>query len=628
MKNCSKINIFKTSSLGKLGGTFFLLLLAILPLSAKIDIKVLEPSFWWAEMKNTELQVLVYGEKIADSKVSITSKTTILREVVKLENSNYLLLYFDLANAQPENFNIVFEKGKEKKSIPYEIKQRKTNSAERQGFSSADVLYLIMPDRFANGDPSNDVIKGMREKKIDRQAQYARHGGDFKGIMNHLDYIADLGATAIWLNPVLENDMKSSSYHGYSTTDYYKVDARFGTNEEYVQLIDECHKKGLKVVMDMIFNHCGSEHFFFKDRPSSDWFNFPDGYVQTSYRTASQFDPYRSDYDYKIAVDGWFVETMPDLNQRNRHVAKYLIQNSIWWIEYTGLDGIRQDTHPYADFDMMAEWCKEVMTEYPNFNIVGEAWYGSNVEIAFWQKNSKLAHPRNSHLKTLMDFPLKDITEWMFMQETDGWDGGLYKLHGYLAQDIVYEDPMNLLIFLDNHDTSRFFKKDSDVDLDVYKQAMAFLFTTRGIPQIYYGTEILMTGDKADGDGYLRNDFPGGWAGDGRNAFSSSGRTEQENEAWNFTQKLLKWRKNNEIIAKGQLKHFIPQNGVYVYERSYNGKSLVVLMNGTSKEQNLELAPYKEIFQKNTAKDVISDKVINLANTLKFASRQVYILEF
>ncbi len=626
-----RINFFnqlcKSLPRGRFGGAVMLMLLISLPLFAKIEVKTLEPAFWWADMHNPELQLLVYGENIANTEVSITSSHCVLRETVKPENPNYLILYIDISAAKPENFNVVFTRGREKKSIPYEIKQRKQGSSQRKGFDSSDVLYLIMPDRFANGDTSNDVIPGMREKEVNRENQYGRHGGDFKGIMDHLDYISDLGVTAIWLNPVLENDMEHASYHGYATTDYYKVDARFGTNEEYVQLADKAHEKGLKVVMDMIFNHCGSEHFFFKDRPSGDWFNFPDGYIQTSYRTAPQFDPYRSDYDYKIAVDGWFVASMPDLNQRNRHVAKYLIQNSIWWIEYTGLDGIRQDTHPYADFDMMSQWCREVMTEYPGFNIVGEVWYHSNVEVAFWQKDSKLAYPRNTHLKTVMDFPLKDITEWVFMQETGGWDDGLYKIQGYLAQDIVYEDPMNLLVFLDNHDTSRFFKKDTDVDIDIYKQALSFLLTTRGIPQLYYGTEILMTGDKGDGDGYLRKDFPGGWEGDDRNAFTAAGRTDPENEAWNFTQKLLKWRKGNEAVTKGKLKQFVPQQGIYVYERSYNGKSVVVLMNGTSKEQQLNLANYKEVLHNNVAKDIISEQIITLDMSLKFASRQIYILE-
>jgi len=607
--------------------TLVLAVFMVSSMFSAIDIKVLEPSFWWAGMKNPELQILIHGDKIADSEVSITSRTATIKEVVKLESPNYLLLYLDVSKAQPEKFDILFKKGKEKKTYPYELKQRQAGSADRVGFNSSDVLYLIMPDRFANGNPQNDVIKGMREAKVDRNDQYGRHGGDFKGIADHLDYISDLGVTAIWLNPVLENDMDNSSYHGYAATDYYKVDRRFGTNEEYADLIAKSHEKGLKVVMDMIFNHCGSEHFFFKDRPTKDWFNFPEGYVQTSYKTNTQFDPYRSDYDTKLSSDGWFVEPMPDLNQRNPHVAKYLIQNSIWWIEYSGLDGIRQDTHPYADYDMMSRWCKEVTEEYPDFNIVGEVWYHNNVAVAYWQKDSKLAYPKNSNLRCVMDFPLKDITEFAFDEETGDWGDGFNKIYEYLTQDLVYENPMELLVFLDNHDTSRFYKNDT-TNIDRFKQAVAFILTTRGIPQFYYGFEILMTGNKDDGDGMLRKDFPGGWIGDKTNAFDASQRSVKQNEAWNFMSKLLHWRKGNEVISKGSLKHFVLQNGVYTYERKYNGKSVVVMMNGTSKEKTINLGQYKEVLPSNSAKDVISEKDIILDKNLTLSPRQILLLEF
>lgn len=595
-----------------------------------IDIKTVDPAFWWAGMKNPELQILIHGDNVAKSDVTITSKTARLKEVVKLESPNYLILYLDVSDAQPEKFDVVLQQGKNKEVIPYELKQRKPGSAERVGFNSSDVLYLIMPDRFANGDPSNDVIPGMKEAKVDRNEQYARHGGDFKGIMDHINYINDLGVTAIWLNPVLENDMPEGSYHGYATTDYYKVDRRFGSNEEFVALVDKAHSMGMKMVMDMIFNHCGSEHFFFTDRPSKDWFNYPEKYVQTSYKTTTQHDPYASASDKKLAIDGWFVESMPDLNQRNRHVAKYLIQNSIWWIEYSGLDGIRQDTHPYADFDMMARWCKEVTEEYPDFNIVGETWLNNNVAIAFWQKDSKLAAPRNSNLRSVMDFPLHGVMNSAFDEETNPWDKGMARIYEYLGQDIVFENPHELLIFLDNHDTSRFYRTvEQTSNLDRLKQAIVFLLTTRGIPQIYYGTEILMAADKGEGDGYLRRNFPGGWAGDSTNAFSASGRTSQQNEAYDYIQKILKWRKGNKAISNGTLKHFAPMNGVYVYERKYEDKSVVVILSGSDSEKTIELAAYKEILPKNEAKDVISGNIINLSETsLTISPRSAFILEF
>lgn len=522
-----------------------------------MEIKKVAPSFWWAGMKNPELQILLYGEDLALSDVSVSGEGIYLKETVRQDNPNYLLLYLDLSEAKAQTFQILLKHGKKKLQIPYELKSRVRRGEDVKGFTSEDVLYLIMPDRFANGNLENDVVDGMREKKVDRTDSFARHGGDIQGISNHLDYIADLGVTAIWLNPTQENDMESGSYHGYAITDYYQVDRRFGSNEDFCALVEKAHEKNLKVVMDMIFNHCGSENYLFKDKPSKDWFNYRSNYVQTSFKTASVMDIHASAFEKKIATDGWFTFVMPDFNQRNRHVARYLIQSSIWWIEYAGINGIRQDTHPYADFDFMSQWCKEVLDEYPYFNIVGETWLNSNVLVSYWQKDSKLAAPLNSNLPTVMDFPLQALMNQAFDEETGEWGGGLYKLYDYQTQDLVYANPMNLLTFLDNHDTSRFAQTDEMAKkLKRYKQAMVFLLTTRGIPQIYYGTEILMTGDKGKGDGDLRKDFPGGWQGDTRNCFVKNGRTALENEAFEFTRQLLNWRKGNQVIGKGSLKHY------------------------------------------------------------------------
>ena len=593
------------------------------------NIEKMAPTFWWAGMKNPELQILLYGKDIASSDVTISSQDVILKEVVKQANPNYLLLYVDLSEAAPQTFNIVLKKGKKTTTVPYELKQRTRKGEDIEGFTAQDVLYLIMPDRFANGDPSNDVVEGMLENKVDRNEQYARHGGDLKGIEDHLDYIADLGVTAIWLNPTQENDMPDGSYHGYAITDYYQIDRRFGNNGEFKQLVDKAHAKGLKVVMDMIFNHCGSENYLFKDRPSDDWFNFKSHFVPTSYKTASVQDIHAADYERKIATDGWFTQVMPDLNQRNRHVARYLIQSSIWWIEFAGINGIRQDTHPYADFDFMAEWCKEVLEEYPNFNIVGETWLNSNVLVSFWQKDSKLAAPRNSNLPTVMDFPLQGLMNKAFDEETTDWAGGLYWLYDYITQDLVYANPMNLLTFLDNHDTSRFYtRKEQTKNITRYKQALLYLLTTRGIPQIYYGTEILMPGDKGEGDGTLRRDFPGGWTGDKTNCFTREGRTKLQNEAFDYTRKLLNWRKGNEAVGKGTLKHFSIANGTYVYERKYGNQSAVIIMNGTDKPQELDLTPYKEILPKAQATDVLSGKTINLKGKLSLKQRESLLLCF
>lgn len=592
-------------------------------------IKKVAPSFWWAGMKNPELQILLYGEDLALSDVSVSGEGIYLKETVRQDNPNYLLLYLDLSEAKAQTFQILLKNGKKKLQIPYELKSRMRRGEDVKGFTSEDVLYLIMPDRFANGNPENDVVDGMREKKVDRTDSFARHGGDIQGISNHLDYIADLGVTAIWLNPTQENDMESGSYHGYAITDYYQIDRRFGSNEDFCALVEKAHEKNLKVVMDMIFNHCGSENYLFKDKPSKDWFNYRSNYVQTSFKTASVMDIHASAFEKKIATDGWFTSVMPDFNQRNRHVARYLIQSSIWWIEYAGINGIRQDTHPYADFDFMSQWCKEVLDEYPYFNIVGETWLNSNVLVSYWQKDSKLAAPLNSNLPTVMDFPLQALMNQAFDEETGEWGGGLYKLYDYQTQDLVYANPMNLLTFLDNHDTSRFAQTDEMAKkLKRYKQAMVFLLTTRGIPQIYYGTEILMTGDKGKGDGDLRKDFPGGWQGDTRNCFVKNGRTALENEAFEFTRQLLNWRKGNQVIGKGSLKHYSIQNGVYVYQREFNGKSVVVIMNGTDDSKELDLTPYQEILPRENVLDVLTGKNVNLSGKLRLNGRENLILNF
>lgn len=612
--------------------TFSLFIAVLLSLSisvsAAIDVKKIEPQFWWSGMTNPELQVLLYGNNISDCKVSIKGEGVKLQEIVTFENSSYMLLYFDVSDATPQVFQINLKNKKETKTIPYELKARAENSRERQGFNSTDVLYLIMPDRFANANPNNDVVAGMKESKVERADPFARHGGDIEGINQQLDYVEDLGVTAIWLNPTQENDMSSGSYHGYAITDYYNVDKRFGSNEDFKSLVDKAHDKGLKVVMDMIFNHCGSDNFLFVDKPSPDWFNFSDKFVQTTYNTVAQYDPYASDNDFQLAIDGWFVESMPDLNQRNRHVARYLLQSSLWWIEYAGINGIRQDTHPFADFDFMSEWCKAVNEEYPNFNIVGETWYHNNVALAYWQKDSKIAAPRNSNLPSVMDFPLMNICVQAFDEETS-WGKGMNRIYDYISQDVVFTNPMELLIFLDNHDTSRFLKNENDFsNFDRFRQAYAFILTTRGIPEIYYGSEIGMFADKNDGDGGLRADFPGGWSGDANNAFTQAGRTAEQQKFYDYLSKLLNWRKGNDVIGKGTLKHFAPNNSIYVYERKYGDNSVVVLLNGSEKENTINLEAYKEILPKSQAKDILSGETISLENDLTMTGRDVMILEF
>lgn len=603
---------------------FSLIVIAISTAHAR-EVHV-EPSFWWSGMEEPELQLMVYGENIAGYIPEVTSKNVRIKESVRLESPNYLILYLDISESSPETFDILFTDGKEKITYSYELKERNPDRYNIKSFDASDVLYLIMPDRFANGDPSNDQIPMRMPYKVDRNHHSARHGGDLKGISDRLDHLSDLGVTAIWLNPVLENDMEGGSYHGYATTDYYRVDPRFGTNEEYANLIADAHSRGMKVVMDMIFNHCGSDHPWVKDVPSTDWFNNMGEYVQTSHMKEMYFDPYASEYDKSKMVDGWFVPTMPDLNQRNRHVAKYLIQNSIWWIEYSGVDGIRQDTYPYADYDMMIDWIEAVEKEYPQYNIVGEAWLNNPIGTSFWQKNSPL-NPNNTKLKSVMDFRFMGLSHTAFFEETGEWNGGLHGIFDHMTYDFIYPDIYNVLRFLDNHDTDRFLKEYPS-DLSGWKQGITFLLTMPGTPQIYYGTELLMHGNKSRSDGDIRLDVPGGWPGDKVDHFTAKGRDKLQNEAFDFMKKLLHWRQGNDIIAYGDMKHYVLQKGVYVYERYLDNESVLIFMNGTSNQVEINLDRYTEsIGDKTGWRDLLSGRNISLGKTLTLAPKEILVLE-
>lgn len=596
----------------------------------KPNIQHIAPKSWWAGMNDSKLQILLHGTNLKNYKVDIKAKGIKLLEVAHEDNPNYAILYLDTQGAPAQDFSIILTDAKGKTyPIAYKLDARKAHASEIQGFDSSDVLYLIMPDRFANGDSKNDYVKGLYQDKVDRQNGSARHGGDLLGIQQHLDYFKDLGVTALWLNPVQENNMPEGSYHGYAITDYYEVDPRFGGNEAFKNFVTQARSQGLKVVMDMIFNHCGTENYLFKDMPSKNWFNFDGKYTQTTYHTAVQSDPYATEYAKKLAIDGWFVASMPDFNQRNRHVEKYLIQNSIWWIEYAGIQGIRQDTHPYADFDMMSRWCQAIHKEYPKYNIVGETWLNSNVLVSYWQKDSRLAAPRNSGLPTVMDFPLMSLMNQAFDEKTEDWHGGFSKLYEYLSQDIVYANPNSLLTFLDNHDTDRFAKNEELArNANRYKQALAFLLTTRGIPQIYYGTEVLMSGNKSKGDGYVRTDFLGGWQGDKRSYFDSQQRTKEEQEAYTYTQKLLKWRQGNKVISQGTLRHQTPRGGVYVYQRSLGDKHVSVVFNGRDEASKIDWEYWANLLPQTEAKDIISGQTIDIKKLGELAPRQTLILEY
>jgi glycosidase len=591
------------------------------------NVKI-EPAFWWSGMQEPELQLMVCGENIAAFRPEIKSNNVRLKETVTLESPNYLILYLDISNSVPETFDITFTNGRRSITYNYELKQRNPSRKNIQTFDSSDVLYLIMPDRFANGDPLNDQIPMRMSYIVDRSTPNRRHGGDLKGVSNYLGYLLDLGITAIWFNPILENDMTDGSYHGYATTNYYRVDPRLGTNEEFVQLVTDANAKGIKVVKDMIFNHIGSDHPWMLDIPSRDWFNNLDEYVQTNHRHQVYFDMYVSDYDTKRMTDGWFVPTMPDLNQRNRHLAKYLIQSSIWWIEYSGINGIRQDTYPYADYMMMIDWVRAVEKEYPGYNIVGEIWLQNPIGTSFWQKNSRVNNIlSDTELKSVMDFQFFDLSQTAFFEETGMWNGGLHSIYNHMAYDFIYPDINNVMRFLDNHDTDRFLK-EFPTDLSNWKQGITFLLTMTGTPQIYYGTEILMYGNKSRFDGDIRLDFPGGWADDPVNKFTREGRNDIENKAFDFLRKLLHWRRGNDVIAFGGMKHYNLQNAVYVYERFLNDKNVIILMNGSSNEQEINLDRYAESIKGETSRrDLLSGRTLLLNNILTLSPKEILILE-
>ena len=498
------------------------------------QVQKIEPEFWWSGMKNTELQLLVYGKNISDL-VPEFSLNIPIKEVKKVENPNYLFITIDTKGVQPGKVELNFKKGKKSvQKFDYEFKQRNPNSAQRKGFDSSDVIYLLMPDRFANGNPGNDSHPDVTEKS-NRNDIGGRHGGDIQGIIDNLDYLNDLGVTTIWSTPLTEDNEKTYSYHGYASSDLYKIDPRYGTNEDYVNLSQELHKRKMKLIMDFVPNHWGLHHWLIQDLPSKDWIHYwkegDEGFQRSNYIQTSQFDPNASQNDAKGCMDGWFDTTMPDMNHNNPLVINYLVQNAIWWIEYADLDGIRIDTYPYNDKKGITEWAKNVMDEYPNFNMMGEILMHSTPHIAYWQRNSKIGEIQNfnSHLPSVMDFPLHDILALTFNEAQTDWNKGMMRIYEHLSNDFLYPDINNLLILTGNHDVQRI-NESFDGNADKYKLALTLIMTMRGIPQIYYGDEIGMRGDKSIGDGDIRRDFPGGWKGDKQNAFTESGRTAEQKE--------------------------------------------------------------------------------------------------
>lgn len=616
-------------------------IMTALGMNAAVKIDRVEPTDWYVGMKDPSLQLMVYGEGIREAQVSTDYPGVRVDSLVRLDSPNYLLVYLDLSGAKPGEMKLRFTLGKSKKDVSYRLKARAMAGEERKGFSNADVLYMLMPDRFAQGKDHKAQVKGMNPYVEDRSKPSLRHGGDLQGIRDHLDYFTQLGVTALWLTPVLENNSPdgkdgSSTYHGYATTNYYRVDPRFGTNEDYRQLIADAHAKGLKVVMDMIFNHCGFEHPWVKDLPSRDWLNVPEWlsgkeedkakYLQTSYKLTPVLDPYAAEVDKRETVDGWFVPSMPDLNQRNPHVIKYLIQNSVWWIETVGIDGIRMDTYPYADREAMALWMKTLEREYPNFNTVGETWVTEPAYTAAWQKDSKLSSI-NSYLKTVMDFAFYDRVNMAAREETDDWWQGMNRVYNTLCYDYLYANPSSVLAFIENHDTDRFLRNGTDTL--ALKQALALLLTINRTPQLYYGTEILMNGTKEVTDGNVRKDFPGGFPGDKANCFTAEGRTRAQNDMFNWLSRLLHWRQGNEAIIHGKQVQFTPRKGVYVIARQAKGQNVLTVVNGTSEPAQMEVKRYAEIIgQATEATDILTGRKVALDKDVALQPRETLVLSF
>ena len=591
-----------------------------------------EPPNWWTGFKETGLQLMVHGENIGRYDVVLQHPGVSIQRMVRVKSPNYLFVYLDVsAETQPGTFDITFTRDGQVLTYPYRLREKNPDPEHTRGFSSSDSIYLITPDRFVNGDPGNDNVKGMGDA-IDRSNPGGRHGGDIQGMVDRLDYISELGFTAIWLNPLLENKMPTYSYHGYSTTDFYRVDPRYGNNEEYRKLVERARSMGIGVIMDMILNHMGSGHWWMQDLPTDDWLNFQDNWQITSHEHISEQDPYAASFDKDAFSDGWFVETMPDLNQRNPLLADYLTQNALWWIEYLGLAGIRMDTYAYSDKAYLTEWSRRVMLEYPQFNIVGEEWMDNPSTIAYWQAGNVNRDGYVSYLPSLMDFPLQNAMRWALVSEEDSKAEdmrplGLLSLYRTLANDFVYPDPSSLVVFPDNHDMSRIYTQLGEDD-DLFRMALAYVLTMRGIPQIYYGTEILMSNPGVEDHGIIRSDFPGGWKGDRKNAFTGEGLSEREAQAQAFVKNLLNWRRDKTVIHTGQLTHFVPEDGTYVYFRHGADDSVMVVLNKNAEETQLELSRFSErLAGYQSALDVISGEKLELGNSMNLPARSVRVLD-
>lgn len=602
----------------------------LFPHLAQSQIQHIEPLNWWVGMKNPHLQLMVHGNKIAHTNPIINYPGVTVQQVHKGESNNYLFIDLEIKpTTKPGNCLIRFIKDKQTiYSYHYPIYARTQAPELMQGFNSADVVYLIVPDRFSNGDTLNDVLPDMREKTINRNNHEARHGGDIQGIINHLDYIKNMGFTAIWSTPLLENNMEFTSYHGYAITNHYKVDPRFGTNEDYKLLANKAREKGLKLIFDGVVNHIGKHHWWMSDLPFHNWLNKPDAFVASNHRRTTNQDPYASKYDNDLMIHGWFDKAMPDLNVQNEMLANYLIQQAIWWIETLHLGGIRQDTYCYSDKRFLQKWSCAIMNEFPNFNMVGEEWSLNPLTVAYWQKGNNNKDGYTSCLKTIMDFPLQHaLIQALKEPEDAGYDKGLSRLYEALSNDFAYPDPNNMLVMADNHDMNRVLTQLNG-DIDLTKIALTYLLTIRGTPQILYGTELLYNNGSQKNDGLIRADFLGGWKNDSINAFNGVGLSAEQYNMQLYLKKLLNWRKINPVIHAGKTVHFAPSSGVYVYFRYNKEKTIMVVINKKNSDADIDLSRFSEIIKNKTkAYNPITGEMLKISNDLKINGKSATILE-
>ena len=603
----------------------YLFIYFLFPFFAIAQIDRVEPPFWWHGMKNKKLKVLLYGKDI--SKYDVKAQGMNLASIEEVENKNYLFLNFDLTNQKTGNFKINLIEGKKTKhTFRYEIKSRNRNF-DFSSFDSSDVVYLLMPDRFANGNPLNDSHPDLKDK-LNRSDKDGRHGGDLEGIIKNLDYIEELGATAIWSTPLCEDNDPSVSYHTYGQSDLYRIDPRYGSNQDYKRLATSLHKRGMKLIMDYVINHWGTQHWMVKDPPTKDWIHYFEEYTNTNHRKEIHSDPYASIIDKKELLKGWFVPTMADLNQSQPKLLNYLIQNAIWWIEFAGIDGFRVDTFPYNNPKPIIEWLDAIRLEYPTFNIVGEGWMYNSIHLSYWQENSPIAAIQgfNSKLPSVKDFALYNAFTKAFSERDEYWEHGMTRIYKTLQNDFLYPNINNVLIFAENHDTNRI--NDSYPEFKSYKRIMAALMTLRGIPQIYYGSEIGMTGKKENGDGDIRRDFPGGWISDKKSAFNEKERTPVQKSYFDFTKKLINWRRTKSVIHKGKTLHYVPENDIYVYFRYSEKSRVMIIINNSLKKQNLSLHRFHEgIAGRTNGFEIISEKQISLAKNLEVSPETAYIIE-